>query len=105
MTFEFDASDLEEGTELVVFEECLAANGDVVAEHKDIEDAGQTVVVDNPDTPETPDTPKPGMPKTGDSIPWIPVACLAGAAACAASIAALASRRKGEPSDHSHTEE
>ena len=91
MTFEFDASELAEGTELVVFEECLDANGDIVAEHKDIDDEGQTVVVDNPETPETPT--KPGLPKTGDDVPWIPIASLAGAAACAMGIAALARKR------------
>ena len=100
MTFEFDASDLDEGTELVVFEECLAANGDVVAAHEDIEDAGQTVVVDNPDTPEAPDAPKPGMPKTGDEVPWIPIASLAGAAACAAGIALLVRRHDDVPDGH-----
>ena len=105
MTFEFDASDLEEGTELVVFEECIDANSDVVAVHKDIGDAGQTVVIDNPDTLVTPHAPKPGMPKTGDNSPWIPVVCPAGAAACAAGITALASRRKEEPSNPGLTEE
>jgi len=95
MTFEFDASELEEGTELVVFEECLDANGDIVAEHKDFDDEGQTVVVDNPETPETPT--KPGLPKTGDDVPWIPIASLAGAAACAMGISALA--RKPEQDD------
>ena len=99
MTFEFDASDLEEGTELVVFEECLDASGDIVAVHEDIEDAGQTVVVDNHDTPEVPETPKPGLPKTGDGVPWIPIASLAGAAACAAGIAVLAQRRQDDPAD------
>ena len=105
MAFEFDATELEEGTELVVFEECLDANGDIVAEHKDIDDAGQTVVVDNPDTPETPDTPKPGLPKTGDSAPLIPATCLVAAAACAAGIAGLARRREGESSDRDLSEE
>ena len=100
MSFEFDASELAEGTELVVFEECLDASGDVVAEHRDIEDGGQTVVVDNPDTPEAPDAPKPGMPKTGDEVPWIPIASLAGAAACAAGIALLVRRRDDVPDGH-----
>lgn len=102
MTFEFDGSKLAEGTELVVFEECLDANGNIVAEHKDLEDEGQTVVVDNPETPEKP---TPSLPKTGDSVPWIPVACLAGAAACAAGIAVLASRRKNELPNHDPSEE
>ena len=100
MTFEFDASGLEEGTELVVFEECLAANGDVVAEHKDIEDAGQTVVVDNPDTPETPAAPKQSIPKTGDPLGWVIPACLAAAAASLAGIALLARRRDDGSDGH-----
>lgn len=100
MAFEFDGSKLAEGTELVVFEECLDANGNIMAEHKDVDDEGQTVVVDNPETPEKP---TPGLPKTGDSVPWIPIACLAGAAACAAGIAVLASRRSGRKSDGKET--
>ena len=52
VSFEFDASKIEEGVELVAFEECLDVNGNVVAVHQDIDDDGQTVVVDNPDTPE-----------------------------------------------------
>ena len=92
IAFEFDASKLAEGTELVVFEECLDANGNVVAEHKDIEDAGQTVVVDNPETPETPDAPKRSMPKTGDPFGWVVPACLAAAAASLAGIILLTRR-------------
>lgn len=65
VTFEFDASKIEEGVELVAFEECLDVNGNVVAVHQDIDDDGQTVVVDNPDTPEVPDEPGKGYDKTG----------------------------------------
>lgn len=65
VTFEFDASKIEEGVELVAFEECLDVNGNVIAVHQDIEDDGQTVVVDNPDTPKAPDEPGKGYDKTG----------------------------------------
>lgn len=65
MSFEFDASKIEEGVELVAFEECLDANGNVIAVHQDIDDDGQTVVVDNPDTPEVPDEPGKSYDKTG----------------------------------------
>ena len=47
VTLELDASALPEGAELVVFEE-LARDGIVVAEHKDIDDEGQTVSVERP---------------------------------------------------------
>ncbi len=65
VTFEFDASKIEEGVELVAFEECLDVNGNVIAVHQDIEDDGQTVVVDNPDTPKVPDEPGKPFDKTG----------------------------------------
>lgn len=65
VTFEFDASKIEEGVELVAFEECLDVNGNVIAVHQDIDDEGQTVVVDNPDTPEAPDEPGKSYDKTG----------------------------------------
>lgn len=68
VTFEFDASSIEEGVELVAFEECLDANGNVVAVHQDIDDDGQTVVVDNPDTPGVPDEPGKSYDKTGIDI-------------------------------------
>ena len=84
----------------MVFEELYGPDGGKIAEHKDIEDAGQTVVVDNPDTPEAPDAPKPGMPKTGDEVPWIPIASLAGAAACATGIALLVRRHDDVPDGH-----
>ena len=56
MTFEFDASQLEEGAALVAFEEVLDVNGNVIAVHQDLEDEGQTVVVDSPETPGLPTT-------------------------------------------------
>lgn len=68
VTFEFDASKIEEGVELVAFEECLDVNGNVVAIHQDIDDDGQTVVVDNPDTPGVPDEPGKSYDKTGIDI-------------------------------------
>lgn len=82
VTFEFDASALEEGAALVAFEEVLDVDGNVVAVHQDLEDEGQTVVVDNPDTPEVPTAP---YDKTGaDLLPaWVLVCALvvSGAAA------------------------
>ena len=68
VNFEFDASKIEEGVELVAFEECLDVNGNVVAVHQDIDDDGQTVVVDSPDTPEAPDEPGKSYDKTGIDI-------------------------------------
>lgn len=74
VTFEFDASKIEEGVELVAFEECLDVNGNVVAVHQDIDDDGQTVVVDNPDTPEVPDEPGKTLDKTG--VDLAPIAAI-----------------------------
>lgn len=75
VTFEFDASALEEGAALVAFEEVLDVDGNVVAVHQDLEDEGQTVVVDNPDTPEVPAAP---YDKTGaDLLPvWVLIGVL-----------------------------
>ena len=82
VAFEFDASKLEEGAALVAFEEMLDVNGNVIAVHQDIDDEGQTVVVDNPETPEVPGSP---YDKTGgDLLPvWavIGVLIVGGAAA------------------------
>ena len=75
IAFTFNASELA-GKELVTFEELYdVTNPDKpikVAEHKDIEDKGQTVIITgNPDEPTTPesDTPtgKGNPPKTGDT--------------------------------------
>lgn len=49
--FSFDASGLA-GAELVAFETLLDANGDVIAEHHDIDDEAQTVTVAYPDEPQ-----------------------------------------------------
>ena len=72
VTFEFDASQLEEGAALVAFEEVLDVNGNVIAVHQDLEDEGQTVLVDNPETPGTP------YDKTGnDLLPvWVLISAL-----------------------------
>ena len=72
ITFEFDASQLEEGASLVAFEEVLDVNGNVIAVHQDIDDEGQTVVVDNPETLGTP------YDKTGgDLLPvWVLISAL-----------------------------
>ena len=72
ITFEFDASQLEEGASLVAFEEVLDVNGNVIAVHQDLEDEGQTVVVDNPETLGTP------YDKTGgDLLPvWVLISAL-----------------------------
>lgn len=78
--FTFDASNLG-GKQLVTFEELYdLSNPDEpikVAEHKDIEDDGQTVTIkevpetptpEEPEKPTTPDTPtKTDSPKTGDN--------------------------------------
>ncbi|MBZ1154353.1 VaFE repeat-containing surface-anchored protein, partial [Clostridioides difficile] len=79
--FTFNASELA-GKELVTFEELYdVTNPDEpikVAEHKDIEDEGQTVTVkeqpESPVTPEESDTPETpsragSSPKTGDNTP------------------------------------
>ena len=44
VAFAFDASALEDSTQLVVFEELLC-NGKVIASHEDLQDTGQTVTV------------------------------------------------------------
>ncbi len=80
IAFTFNSSELA-GEELVTFEELYdVTNPDnpiKVAEHKDIEDKGQTVTItDNPEepaTPEEPDTPtsKTNIPKTGDTTSFV----------------------------------
>lgn len=99
VTFEFDASSLNEGDNLVAFEECLTVEGNLAAVHQDINDAGQTVVVDNPDTPEVPKTP---YDKTGALAPvtgWmIFLLGLTIAAAGSVSLVLLARQRRSEGS-------
>ena len=87
VAFEFDASKIEEGAALVAFEEVLDVNGNVVAVHQDIDDEGQTVLVDNPETPDTP------YDKTGnDLLPvWVLISALV---VCGAAAGAYALRSR-----------
>ena len=48
VTFAFDSRDLEDGTQLVVFEN-LERNGNVLVTHEDIDDKNQTVTVTHPE--------------------------------------------------------
>ena len=107
VAFELDTSSLKEGDELVAFEECLSTEGNLVAAHQDINDAGQTVAIDNPDTPEVPKTP---YDKTGATAPDSPIAIIAivGAALVGAGAAALGftrMRRKDPKEDAESPEE
>ena len=98
VAFEFDASHLEEGAALVAFERCLDAKGNVVAVHEDVDDEGQTVVVDNPDTPEGPDAPGEKLDKTGvDLMPYMLGAGMALAAALALAAYGLQRRNPDDP--------
>ena len=92
VTFEFDASQLEEGAALVAFEEVLDVNGNVIAVHQDIDDEGQTVVVDNPETPGTP------YDKTGgDLLPvWVLISALVVCGAAAGAYTLRSRIRKDE---------
>ena len=84
VTFKFDAGRLN-GKDLVVFETLYYADSDIeVADHKNIEDEGQTVTVEKPIMPDT--------PKTGDDFnAWIWIALLVIASG---TIAALQIRKK-----------
>ena len=84
VTFKFGAGRLN-GKDLVVFETLYYADSDIeVADHKDIEDEGQTVTVEKPIMPDT--------PKTGDDFnAWIWIALLVIASG---TIAALQIRKK-----------
>ena len=98
VAFEFDAAHLEEGAALVAFERCLDAKGNVVAVHEDVDDEGQTVVVDNPDTPEVPDAPGEKLDKTGvDLMPYMLGAGMALAAALALAAYGLQRRNPDDP--------
>lgn len=92
VTFEFDASQLEEGAALVAFEEVLDVNGNVIAVHQDIDDEGQTVVVDNPETPGTP------YDKTGGGLlpVWILISALVVCGAAAGAYTLRSRIRKDE---------
>ena len=93
ISFSFDASQLG-GKQLVTFEELYdLSNPDEpvkIAEHKDIEDGGQTVTIkekpetptpEEPKQPSTPETPvkKTNSPKTGDTTNVIALFALLGA--------------------------
>lgn len=85
VTFSFDASELEPGNEIVVFEQLK--HGDTeIAVHNDPEDENQTLRIIEPDVPLTPNTDEPNVtsetPLPGDSesffaktgsaiLPWI----------------------------------
>lgn len=105
VTFEFDASKIEEGVELVAFEECLDVSGNVIAVHQDIDDDGQTVVVDNPDTPEVPDEPGKSYDKTGTEVRLIAIAAIALIAAGAGCGAYAIRKRKKDDSDSKNADE
>ncbi len=105
VTFEFDASKIEEGVELVAFEECLDVNGNVIAVHQDINDDGQTVVVDNPDTPEVPDEPGKSYDKTGAEVRLIAIAAIVLIAAGAGCGAYAIRKRKKDDSDSKNADE
>ena len=105
VTFEFDASSIEEGVELVAFEECFDVNGNVVAVHQDIDDDGQTVVVDNPDTPEVPDEPDKSYDKTGAEVRLIAIAAIVLIAAGAGCGAYAIRKRKKDDSDSKNADE
>lgn len=101
VVFHLDGSELA-GHTLVAFEE-LRLDGEIIAEHKDPNDEGQSVLLVEPpaDTPpgeESAGKPAGTLPKTGDSLPVVPLACLAGAAALAG-VAALMGRRADGPAD------
>lgn len=94
VTFEFDASKLEEGAALVAFEELLDVNGNVIAVHQDLEDEGQTVAVDNPETPG-----KPYDKTGGDLLPvWVLIGVLVFGGAAAGAYALRSRSRKEEAS-------
>lgn len=107
VTFEFDASGLS-GQSLVCFEYLQDETGNVIAEHADATDEGQTVRLIEPepgeepeDEPE-PETPVPNapketpsgfsvMPKTGDALFALPLVIIA-AGAIGLALAALGVR-------------
>ena len=117
--FEFAGSELDD-IELVVFE-TLTRDGEVVAEHADIDSTSQTVVYDKPEPepdvpelePEEPDQPEPKseepepdsdepepepeepeqhLPKTGDELAGVPFLALAALCATSAIVVSLRNR-------------
>lgn len=113
VVFRFDGTGLE-GRTVVAFEE-LTLDGEVVAEHKDPNDGGQSVNLVEPpsetpeepsgETPNEPSTPAGKLPKTGDSLPLVPLACLVGAALTAGGAALMARRPDGPAPEKPHESE
>ena len=102
VVFRFDGTGLA-GHTVVAFEE-LSLDGEVIAEHKDPNDEGQSVSLVEPpsETPGEPSTPAGKLPKTGDSLPLAPIVCLAGAALTAAGAALMARRPDGSAPEEPH---
>ena len=95
VVFELDTAELA-GKSLVFFEK-LADDGDnVIAKHEDIEDAGQTIELPEPDAPQNPVG--KGYPKTGADAAKAAVAASAavtvGCGAAGAAYAAAKRRKK-----------
>ena len=112
ITFTFDASELG-GKQLVTFEELYDLSNPEkpkkVAEHKDIEDKGQTVSVkekpetpapEEPEQPSTPDTPvrNTNSPKTGDTTNIIALLALLGGSGIALAGTYFLKKRKAKKS-------
>lgn len=93
--FEFDATVLEEGFEIVVFERCLDAEGNLVAAHEDIDAVEQTVVFDDPGTASVPEEP---YDKTGGDMGFA-YAAIAALAALGAGFAAYLARSRIKAKD------
>lgn len=103
VVFRFDGTGLA-GRTVVAFGG-LTLDGEVVVEHKDPNDEGQSVNLVEPpsetpeepsgETPNEPSTPAGKLPKTGDSLPLVPLACLVGATLTAAGAALMARRPDG----------
>lgn len=112
VTFEFDASSLQDGASVVAFERLLDSDGKVVASHEDIDDQDQTVTSKKPNTPDKqttsgnpssashPQTTAANAPggkygKTGAQVAAIAIGAALLAAAGAAAIAHGTRRKKG----------
>lgn len=98
VTFTFDSSNIQ--GDLVVFEELVTQNPDTkedvrVAEHKDLNDASQTVTIVPP--------PASGTP-TGDQPVW-PYAAGAAAAAIAVGAVVITGRKKRKNTDNDGTDQ
>lgn len=94
VTFTIDASGLS-GHRLVAFER-VSWEGHVVATHEDLEDEGQTMLVEKPKAPESPTTPRT-LSKTGDDTclgPFVAAMAANGAALVALGVSALRRRRR-----------